>query len=73
MILITLLTKSILPNEIIRINDHSEVRIYDFCRRTPATSHSVIGLLAVKVGTLGKAGRIYQSALCGHPNELVIF
>ena len=48
MILITLLTKSTPPNEIICINDHSEVWIYDFCRRTPATSHSVIGLLAVK-------------------------
>ena len=47
MILITLLTKSTPPNEIICINDHSEVWIYDFCRRTPATSHSVIGLLAV--------------------------
>ena len=49
MILITLLTKSTPPNEIICINDHSEVWIYDFCRRTPATSHSVIGLLAVNI------------------------
>ena len=31
MILITLLTKSTLPNEIICINDHSEVWIGDFC------------------------------------------
>ena len=32
-----------------------------------------VGLLSIKVGTLGKAGHIDQSALCGHPNELVIF
>ena len=44
MILITLLTKSTPPNEIICINDHFEVWISDFCHRTPATSHSVIGL-----------------------------
>ena len=48
MILITLLTKSTPPNEIICINDHSEVWISDFCHRIPATSHSVIGLESVK-------------------------
>ena len=49
MILITLLTKSTLPNEMICINDHSEVWISDFCHHTPATSHSVIGLEPVNM------------------------
>ena len=48
MILITLLTKSTPPNEIICINDHSEVWISHFCHRTPASSDSVIGLETVK-------------------------
>ena len=52
MILITLLTKSTPANEIICINDHSEVWISDFCHRIPATSHSVIGLETVNTHTL---------------------
>ena len=40
MILITLMTKSTLPNEIIYINDHLEVGICDFWRRRPPTSDS---------------------------------
>ena len=48
MILITLLTKSTQPNEIICINDHSEVWISHFCHGNPASSDLVIGLETVK-------------------------